>query len=286
MSAIRGFLNSTIGRKILMALSGVVLVLFVLGHMLGNLQIFLGPDVINAYAYKLHSLPPAALWGIRLFLLAAVVVHIWTAVLLTLENRRARPENYRAQDVVQASYSSRTMRWSGVILLAFIIFHLAHYTVRNVPGKEYNEIIADVPLVKNGEEVYKTTGDGRVEKVMTFNVNDMMIAGFSVWWVSAFYLIAMGLLCMHLTHGVSSMFQSLGFRNRLWRRRLDRFATVYGWVVFLGFASIPIATLSGYLEFSNPSGNDLKHMTGVSATADAGNESGPLPEYATAPRTR
>ncbi|MEM8867109.1 MAG: succinate dehydrogenase cytochrome b subunit [Verrucomicrobiota bacterium] len=175
MSSLLTFLNSTIGRKILMALTGLVLVLFVLGHMLGNLQIFFGPDVINAYAYKLHSMPAAALWAIRLFLLVCIAVHVWAAVVLTLDNRKARPVAYANNASVQASYASRTMRMSGVILLAFIIFHIAHYTVRNVPGKEYNEQIAEVALVKQGEPVMK---DGKV--VMTFNVNDMMVAGFSV----------------------------------------------------------------------------------------------------------
>jgi len=253
MNSLSRFLKSTIGRKILMALTGVVLVLFVLGHMLGNLQIFMGAEVINAYAYKLHNvLPSSALWAIRLFLLACVAVHIWMAVLLTLENRKARPDRYAQNSVMQASYSSRTMRMSGVILLAFIIFHIAHFTARTVPGMAYEEpgVLSptEVPLVKEGEAVLKNG-----KPVMTFNVNDMMVAGFQIWWVSAFYIIATGLLCMHLAHGVSSMFQTLGLRNRVWRKRLDHFALAYGWVVFLGFAVIPLATLVGFLE-KDPSG--------------------------------
>lgn len=247
MSSFCKFLNSTIGRKILMALTGLVLVLFVLGHMLGNAQIFLGPDAINAYAHKLHSLPAAAFWGFRVFLGACVVIHVWMAVLLTIENRRARPERYAQDDVVQASYSSRTMRMSGIILLAFILFHLAHFTARVIPGKEYDQQIGDVPLQKGGETVMKG-GD----ELLVFNVHNMMIAGFEVWWVSAFYIIAMGLLCMHLSHGVSSMFQSVGLRNSVWRRRLDKFARLYGWVIFLGFISIPVAVLTGVLERSPP----------------------------------
>ena len=130
MHTIGSFFSSTIGRKILMALTGLVLVLFVLGHMLGNLQIFLGPDAINAYAYKLHEvLPASALWAVRLFLLVCVTVHIWMAVLLTIENRRARPQAYLKQRPVQATYASRTMRMSGVILLAFIIFHISMFQI-------------------------------------------------------------------------------------------------------------------------------------------------------------
>lgn len=244
MHTLCSYLNSTLGRKTLMALSGLVLVLFVMGHMLGNLQIFLGADAINAYAYKLHNeVPKLALWAIRLFLLKCIAIHIWAAVTLTLDNRKARPVKYETQAVVQATYSSRTMRMSGVILLAFIIFHLAHYTVRVVPGMGYNDTIDDVALIKGGEPVMKNG-----EVVTTFNVNDMMIAGFEVWWVSLFYIVATGLLCMHLTHGVSSMFQTLGLRNKLWRVRLNRIALVYGWVVFLGFAIIPVASLAGVLK--------------------------------------
>lgn len=267
MSSLSLFFKSTIGKKILMAVTGLVLVLFVLGHMLGNLQIFLGADVINAYAHKLHSLPGVVLWGIRLFLLACVALHIWMAVLLTIENRRARPEEYRQKGVVQATYASRTMRMSGVILLAFIVFHIAHFTVRNVPGKGYNEQIADVPLVKGGETVFKNG-----EPYMTFNVNDMMVAGFEVWWVSLFYLVAMALLCMHLSHGVSSMFQTVGLRNKIWRKRLDRVAVVYGWVIFLGFASIPAAVAVGVLEQTNPSGNTLSSSSAATVALDITNQ--------------
>ena len=272
MCSLCNFIHSTIGRKILMALSGLVLVLFVMGHMLGNLQIFLGPDVINAYAYKLHHLlPSSALWAVRLVLLGTIAVHIWAAVTLTLDNRKARPQGYLEDKVVQASYSSRTMRMSGIILLAFIIFHIAHFTVRAVPGMQYeseskeSRILekTEVPLVKDGEAVLK---NGQEE--MTFNVNDMMVAGFKVWWVSVFYIIATGLLCMHLTHGFSSMFQSVGLRNGLWRRRLDRAALAYGWVVFIGFAIIPIAVMAGLLK-QDPTGGLVSQVGETAAITES-----------------
>ena len=268
MSLIFSFLQSTIVRKSLMALTGFVLVVFVMGHMLGNLQIFLGAEAINAYAYKLHNLLPAsALWAIRLFLIACIAVHVWAAITLTLDNRKARPHNYHKKRVIQATYSSRTMRMSGIILLAFIFFHIAHFTVRSVPSMKYNEpgviskkldaskysIPTEVPLVKKGEAVLKNG-----QKIMTFNVHDMMIAGFKSKIVSFFYIFATGLLCLHLTHGVSSMFQSLGIRNSFWRIRLDRFALFYGWTVFLGFAIIPIAALAGILT-ADPSGGLTSH---------------------------
>ncbi len=227
-----------------MALTGLVLVLFVLGHMLGNLQVFLGPEAINAYAYKLHHvLPTALLWAIRLFLIICIAIHVWAAITLTLDNRRARPENYSINKTVQATYAAKTMRMSGIILLAFIFFHIAHYTARVIPGKEYNEQIADVVLVKKGKPVIENG-----QYVMTFDVYNMMVAGFQVWWVSAFYILATGLLCMHLTHGFSSMFQTLGMRNKNWRPLLDRSALAYGLIIFLGFAIIPVAVLSGALR--------------------------------------
>ncbi len=236
----------SLAKKFLMAVTGLVLVGFVLGHMLGNLQvypIFGGQEAFNAYAYKLHHLPYGLLWIVRLLLLAAVAIHIWMAILLTLENRRARPERYEANHFVESTYSARTMRWSGFILLAFIFFHLAHYTGRVVPGKEYNELLAPVQLMKDGKPVL-AGGD----PVMTFDAYRMVVQGFSEWPVSLFYIIATALLCMHLTHGVSSMFQSVGLRNQVWRRRLDFFALIYGWVVFLGFISIPISILTGAIS--------------------------------------
>ena len=226
---------SSLIKKYLMALSGGVLVAFVLVHMLGNLQFFGGPEAINAYAYKLHSLPPVILWGFRLFLLLSIAIHVWVAILLTRENRAARPQRYKVKARVQASYASRTMPMTGLILLAFIIFHILHFTVRVVP-ENYNKTIASAKIMHNGNEIE------------TFDVYSMMVTGFSNWGVSLFYLIAVGLLCIHLSHGVSSMFQSVGLRNQRWRVTLDRVALAYGWCIFLGFASIPIAVLIGVVN--------------------------------------
>ena len=282
MCILCNFIQSTIGRKMLMALTGLVLVLFVMGHMLGNLQIFFGADVINAYAYKLHHvLPTSALWAVRLVLLGMIAIHIWAAVSLTLDNRKARPQGYLLDKAIQASYSSRTLRMSGTILMAFIIFHIAHFTVRNVPGMEYEGFSdskmsqesskfksgvlenPEVPLVKDGEVVMKNG-----HEIMTFNVNDMMVAGFEVWWVSAFYIIATGLLRLHLTHGFSSMFQSVGLRNGLWRKRLDLLALAYGWIVFLGFAIIPIAAMTGLLK-KDPTGGLASEIKGNATIIEA-----------------
>ena len=224
MKPTRQLITSSLGKKYLMALTGLVLVLFVFLHMLGNLQIFIGPDSLNAYAHQLQTLPLPLKWGARLFLLFSVIVHIWMATLLTVENRKARPQNNVTEAVVQASFASRTMRWSGYILVAFIIFHLLNFTVRVV--FDYSNLTYDL----HGERVY--------------DVYAMVISGYNHWYVSLFYIFSMGLLCIHLSHGVSSMFQSMGLRNRHWELRLNRMAVAFGWLVFLGFISIPLSVLA------------------------------------------
>lgn len=223
-------------KKYLMAVSGLVLALFVLGHMIGNLQIFLGPDAINAYAYHLHNLPgkPYSLWAIRAVLLLCLVVHVWMAVLLVRENRQARPDTYRVKKSEVASYAARTMPVTGVLILGFIIFHILQYTTRVAP-EDYNVTIGTMVL---------DLGHGITTEA--FDVYAMMIKGFSSVLISGFYIIIMALLCMHLSHGFASMFQSVGLRNESWRYKLVALAKVYGWVVFLGFISIPIAILCGY----------------------------------------
>ncbi|MFP4351651.1 MAG: succinate dehydrogenase cytochrome b subunit [Puniceicoccaceae bacterium] len=220
-----GLFRTSVAKKFVMALTGIILVGFVFGHMLGNLQTFGPPEAINAYAYFLHQiLPWEVLWLVRIVLLAAVVLHIVTAVLLVIENRRARPDAYERQRYMQASFAARTMKYSGLVVLAFIVFHVLHFTVQNI-DPAYKNLRFDL----NGRD--------------TQDVYAMIIYGFSNVWIAGFYIVAMGLLCWHLAHGVSSMFQSLGFRNEVWRRRLDRFALGFGLVVFFGFISIPVASL-------------------------------------------
>ena len=249
----RQYLASSLGKKLLMAITGLILVLFVMGHMLGNLLIFIGPEAINAYAYKLHSIPDALMALIRGILLGSVVLHIWMAVLLTLENKKAKPAGLKSK--VQSSYAARTMRMSGVIVLAFIIFHILHYTTRDVPSMEYNDeaVFAEitgggenyVPLYKEGYPVLE-----RGETVQTFNVYDMLIHGFKNKWVAFFYILSVGLLCLHMAHGISSLFQTMGLRNRRWKVGTDRLAALYAGALFIGFASIPIATQIGELNYS------------------------------------
>lgn len=213
-----------------MALSGLILAGFVFVHMLGNLQLFLGQEALNAYAYKLQGIP-AVLWGFRLFLLLATLTHVLTAISLVRENRAARPKPNAEEKFVQATVASRSMGLTGSLLFAFIVFHVLHYTVR-VTHPEYQDM--HYVLDKNGKEVH--------------DVFTMIVAGFTEKWISATYIVCMAMLCLHLTHGVSSLFQTIGIRNTAWKARLDGIAIAYGWIIFIGFISVPMAVLMGVFK--------------------------------------
>ncbi len=203
-----------------MALTGLILAGFVLGHMTGNLLVFKGPAALNEYAKWLHE-HAGLLWVARSVLIISVFAHIWVGIQLALENRAARDGGPADDATRRASVASRTMPYSGVVILGFIVFHLLHYTFRTVA----------LGGVTYGDDVYK-----------------MLIAGFSNKPVAAFYIISMLLLCLHLSHGVSSVFQTLGLRNERWRARLDGLALAYAWIIALGFISIPLAVLTGCLK--------------------------------------
>ncbi|MDP4774911.1 MAG: succinate dehydrogenase cytochrome b subunit, partial [Opitutales bacterium] len=193
---------------------------FVLGHMTGNLLMFKSPEAINAYAKWLHD-NVAMLWTARTVLILSVIAHIWAGIQLTLENRAARAGGPAVDATRRATFASRTMPYSGVVILGFVVFHLLHFTLKMVA-------LGDVSY---GPDVYK-----------------MVVAGFSCKTVAVFYIISMLLLCLHLSHGVSSVFQTLGLRNERWRGRLDFLALAYAWIVALGFISIPLAVLTGVLK--------------------------------------
>jgi succinate dehydrogenase / fumarate reductase, cytochrome b subunit len=230
MNLLGSIFQSSIGRKFLMALTGLVLFGFVAGHLLGNLQIFLPPEKINAYGHMLESLG-AGLWLIRGFLLLCLVIHVWLAIQLTLENRAARPQAYGADHVNRATLASRVMARTGFVVLAFILFHLAHYTVR-AGHPEWSE------------HTY-TLADG-ITKVR--DIHTMMVQGFSNTLVSIFYVVAVGILSYHLSHGIVSMFQSFGLKNEKWTAALERFAVLFCWAYFLLNASIPLAVLGGLVK--------------------------------------
>jgi succinate dehydrogenase / fumarate reductase cytochrome b subunit len=225
MSIVSGIFNSSLGKKYLMAGSGALLLVFVIGHLVGNLQVFGPPELINHYAHFLQS-KPAMVWGSRLGLLVIVGIHIATALKLTVENKEARPVGYYNADSYGASWRSRYMMVSGLVILAFIIYHLAHFTVR------WGAINGAGDFTK-----LTTVLDGKAVP----DVYAMMILGFQVWWVTLFYLVAQALLFIHLGHGIASAFQSFGFRNHVWWPRIQFAAQALSTAIFIGYALIPIA---------------------------------------------
>jgi succinate dehydrogenase / fumarate reductase cytochrome b subunit len=228
MNILTNLFESSLGKKFIMAVSGFVLLLFVVGHLAGNLQIFLGPEAINRYGHFLQS-NPELIWPARLGLLLMVGLHLWSAAKLSLENKAARPIPYGAYQPVASSYASRTMLVSGTIIFIFIIYHLLHFTVQvryvNLTGQNF----VDFMDPEKRHDIFK-----------------MMVVGFRNPFVSGFYILGMALLCLHLSHGIGSMFQSLGWKNEGYRRVLDKLALVVALVIFVGYVSIPLSILLGY----------------------------------------
>ncbi|MFZ0594694.1 MAG: succinate dehydrogenase cytochrome b subunit [Bryobacteraceae bacterium] len=212
------FWESTNGKKAVMAVSGLILLLFVLGHMLGNLQFFEGPEQFNKYSVLLRTLPEA-LWVVRIVLLIMVILHIVTAVQLALQKSRARPIAYAKRQNTTSTYASRTMYWSGPIVLAFVIYHLLDFT-------------------------WGTVNPDYVEGDVYHNV----VASFSHPVISLWYIFAMLLLALHLRHGAWSMFQSLGVVHPRHNDFLKKAATVFALIIFLGFVSVPVSVMTGLVR--------------------------------------
>jgi succinate dehydrogenase / fumarate reductase, cytochrome b subunit len=220
------FYAAPIGKKAVMAITGFILVGYVIAHMLGNLQIYSSnPDQINNYAAFLHNPSNALLlWGARSVLLLAVILHITASVQLFFQNKAARPISYVKKDDVPSSYAARTMVWSGPIIAAFVVYHVLHLTVGAV-----------LPL--------RDVGDNPLTPDVHYNV----ITGFQNYGVSAFYIFAMILLCMHLYHGIWSMFQSLGISHPRYTGKLKKAAALVAILIAIGNCSIPIAVMAGLL---------------------------------------
>jgi len=226
------FWNSSIGKKLIVAITGLVLVLFLAGHLAGNLLVFKGREAFNDYADFLHTLlHGAGVWFARFGLLIALVLHVWATITLSLQNKAAR-EPYAHEATVQATKSSLIMIWTGLTILAFVAFHLAQFTVH----------LGNPHLA--GAEAYPTYISMAGEKKT--DAWQMVINGFQVWYVVLFYVIAMTMLCSHLSHGVGSMFQTLGLRSRKTRGLVSSISRGYALVIWLGFISIPIAILFGF----------------------------------------
>lgn len=220
--------RSSIGAKLVMALSGILLFGFVIAHLVGNLQVFGAPDKINAYGQALRDLGPL-LWALRLGLLVIAVVHIVTALKLVKANEAARPVPYLKQASRQIKPQARLMWTSGLVLLGYVVFHLAHFTWGFVLH-DYAHLDAKL-------------ADGRV----VHDVHSMMVLGFQVWWVSAAYLVAMAFLALHLCHGIPSFFQTLGLHHAKYQCALRLSGPAIAALVFLGYAAIPVAIWAGFV---------------------------------------
>lgn len=216
---------STVGKKVLMAVSGTILVLFVLAHMAGNLKAFQGAEAFNAYAEGIREvgypfLPHrGALWIMRLALLGAVGVHIWAALVLYAKSRAARGVGYRKEESLAFSYASRTMRWGGVIILAFVIYHLLHFTTGTVhgdfiPGDAYHNLVT----------------------------------GFQNPLIAGAYIVAVSALALHLYHGIWSVFQTVGANQPEYNRFRRPLAGVLTGLIYVGFIVVPVAVLAGWIS--------------------------------------
>jgi len=226
VNILAAFYRSSVGKKMIVAITGIILILFVIGHLLGNLQIFIGPDWINGYSQHLRDLGPL-LWLIRIFLLLTAVIHMYVTIQLAIENRRARPEPYIDRQYVKATFASRHMLMSGLIVLAFIIYHLAHFTVRATDPR---------------------FGLLKLDPLHRYDVYSMMVYGFQNYLVSGFYVLGLFLLALHLSHGSSSFFQSLGLTNKKLAPRLALGGRIFAWLLFAGYTSIPVAILLGLVK--------------------------------------
>jgi len=212
------FYDSTIGKKAVMAVTGLILFGFLILHMLGNLQVFLGRQVMNHYAETLHGNPPL-LWTARIALLVSVVLHIWAWIQLAAVKKAARPTGYVKTANVQASFGSRTMSISGPIIAAFVIFHLLHLTTGTL-HPNFVELRAYENLVN----------------------------GFAIVPIALLYIAAMLFIATHLSHGVWSMFQTLGFSHPRYTPLIRKFAAVFSWVLVGGFIAVPVSILTGLVR--------------------------------------
>jgi succinate dehydrogenase / fumarate reductase cytochrome b subunit len=220
--------SSVIGKKVVMALTGAVLFLFVIAHMVGNLKIFSGPVEINAYSHFLREVgwPEFAngqvLWGARIVLLVCVFLHITAALQLTRMNSQARPVGYESKKDVETTWSALTMRWGGILLAVFIVFHLFHLTA-GVVGFQ----------------------PGQFEHLMVYQ---NVVAAFSVWPIALFYVVAMLALCFHLDHGLWSALQTLGWVTADNTKSVRTISRLVAILIFAGFVSVPISVLAGWVR--------------------------------------
>ena len=211
------FYSTSVGKKVVMAVTGVLAFSFVVIHMIGNMQVFVSASAINRYARFLHDLGPG-LWVFRILMAVIILVHMIAATQVTLQNMNARPNRYARTKYRETSYAARTMWLGGPIIALFVIYHLMHLTF------------------------------GTAHTSFSDNVYNNVVFGFQVPWVSAIYIVAMLLLGLHLSHGLWSMFQSMGLNHPKWNRARRIFAYLFGLGIAIGNISIPVSILAGIVR--------------------------------------
>lgn len=220
MGSIRRFYGSMVGKKFVMGVTGLIGIGFVILHSLGNLLVFRGPDAINSYSHFLKS-TGELLWGLRIVLIAAVILHVIAAVQLTRQSRAARPVGYVKREPQVATVASRTMRWGGALLLVFIVLHILHFTTGTIrPAGSFSS-----------QDVYAN-----------------LVSSFRIWWVALFYIVAMLALGLHLFHGAWSSVRSLGVSPPSPRPLHRRISLAIAILVWAAFTAIPVAVITGMIR--------------------------------------
>ncbi len=220
MGRLRGFYASMVGKKVVMGVTGIIWIGFVIVHSLGNLLVFRGPDAINSYSRFLKG-TGELLWGLRVVLVVAVILHVIAAVQLTRQSRAARPIGYARHESQAATIASRTMRWGGALLLIFIVVHILHFTTGTIrPAGVFTP-----------EDVYAN-----------------IVLSFRLWWVALFYIVAMIALGLHLFHGAWSSVRSIGVSPPSPQPLHHKISVVIAILVWAAFTAIPVAVLSGIVR--------------------------------------
>ena len=217
-AAVVRFWHSSVGKKAVMAVTGLAMIAFLIIHVLGNLQMFEGPNKINEYSAALRRLGPL-LWIARGGLLVSLVLHVIAAYQLTQRKRAARPVDYAERDPQISTFAARTIRWGGLLVLVFIALHLLHFTFGTIhPAFDHKDVYGNV------------------------------VAAFQVWWVALLYLVAMVVVGLHLYHGTWSSIRTLGLTRPSVDPFKRRVVTVFAWAIYLGFSIIPLAVLAGVVR--------------------------------------
>ncbi len=227
MSFLTAFYRSTIGKKIIMGVTGLIGVAFVIVHMLGNLQVFVGPAKLNGYGALLHGPLDEFTWLIRIILIVAVVLHVLMAYQLTRISAAARPVGYERKEPQAATWASRTMKWGGVLLLVFIVFHILHFTTQTIDPAGWRGMT-----------------DSRGDRDVYGNI----VASFRIWWVAAFYIVAMIALGFHLYHGAWSSVRTLGYAKSSPHPLHRPIALAIAVIVWLGFTLVPVGVIAGVIR--------------------------------------